>query len=298
MSAKRRNPKKNPAARRPRGRDMPGLPRARLGLDDLADLLLSEPADALPLRALPGLWLWSVAQDGYSAAHCIDGCVTVRYALAEYGIASEIQAVGLGIAAPGTKPQMLGGGEGLQPHYNRDGTFNGHTILVIPDAGRLLDPTIQQFDAIPRTARAAVPMLSPLPVPGGLGTRPFAIDRADHFVMYVPLPSPYRDAWRQSPLLEQRDDEYRETAANLAANAFDIMRGEGFRERTAESPYPRLRTLLAALDGMTTVADSRGYRFADPATGREVRLADIPDPAPRPSLLGRLPGRRNAARDR
>jgi UbiD family decarboxylase len=31
-----------------------------------------------------------------------------------------------------------------------------------------------------------------------------------------------------------------------------------------------------ALDGTTTVADAHGYRFADPATGRELRLADIP----------------------
>jgi hypothetical protein len=45
----------------------------------------------------------------------------------------------------------------------------------------------QQFDAIPRTPRAVVPMMSPLPVPGGLGATLFAIDRAGHFVMYVPL---------------------------------------------------------------------------------------------------------------
>jgi hypothetical protein len=117
--------------------------------------------------------------------------------------------------------------------------------------------------------------MGPLPVPGGLGTTPIGVDRTDHFVLYVPLPAPYRNAW-QSPALAQRAAEYREAGANLAANVFDIMRREGFRDRTAHSPYPRLRALLTALDGTTTVADPHGYRFADPATGRELRLADIP----------------------
>jgi hypothetical protein len=276
MSTKgRRNPKKNPAARRPRGRDLSGLPRARFRLDDVVRLLLRAPAEVLPLMALPAVWLWNLAEDRQAAAHCIDGCMTVQFALAEYGIASEIQAVGVGIAAPGTEPRLHGGGNGLRPHYNRDGTFNGHTILVIPTAGRLLDPTIQQFAEVPRTVQATLPVMGPLPIPSGLGTEPIGVDRTDHFVLYVPLPAPYRDAWQSSPVLAQRAGEYREAGANLAANAFDIMRAEGFRDRTAQSPYPRLRTLLAALDGMTTIADRRGYRFADPGTGRELRLADV-----------------------
>jgi hypothetical protein len=295
VSAKPRNPKKNPAARRQRGRDMPGLPRARrFTLEDLAELLMPASADQLPLMALPALWLWSVGQDGHAAAHCVDACVTVQYALAEYGIASEIEAVGVGIAAPGAEPELLGEGDALTPHYNEDGTFNGHTVLVIPDAGRLVDPTIQQFDAIPRTVRAAQPMMAPLPAPGGLGIEAFAVHRGDHLVVYVPLPPPYCDAWQSSPVLVQRADEYREVASNLAAKVFDIMRSEAFRERIAQSPYPRLRTLLTALDGMPFVADSDACRFADPGTGREYRLADIPEPgpipepAPRASPLGRL----------
>jgi len=277
MSAKgRRNPKKNPAARRPRGRNLSGLPRARFRLEDVVRLLLRVPAEVLPLMALPAVWLWNLAEDGQAAAHCIDSCVTMRYALAEYGIASEIQAVGVSIRTGQGEPRLYGGGDGLRPHYNRDGTFNGHTILVIPTADRLLDPTVQQFAEIPRTVQAALPVMGPLPVQGGLGTVPIGVDRTDHLVVYVPLPAPYCDAWKDSPVIAQRADEYRKAGANLAANVFDIMRGEGFRDRTARSPYPRLRTLLAALDGMTTVADRGEYRFADPGTGRELRLADVP----------------------
>jgi len=31
-----------------------------------------------------------------------------------------------------------------------------------------------------------------------------------------------------------------------------------------------------ALNGMPYVADARGFRFADPATGKEVWLSDVP----------------------
>jgi hypothetical protein len=201
--------------------------------------------------------------------------VTLQYALAEYGLAADIQAVGVGIVTAGTEPQLYGGGNGLRPYYNQDGTFKRTHHLVIPAAGRLLDPTIQQFREVPRTTQAALPLLAPLPGPAGLGTVPVSIDRTDHFVLYVPLPAPHRDAWHH-PALDQRAGEYRKAGANLAANAFDIMRAEGFRDRTAQSPYPRLRALLTALDGTTAIADEHGYRFADPATGRELRLADIP----------------------
>jgi len=275
MSPKSRNPKKNPAARRRRRDDLPGLTRARFRLDDVARLTQNAPAETLPLMALSAVWLWNVAEDGHAAAHCVDGCITLRYALAEYGLASQIQAVGVGIATAAAEPQLYGGGDGMRPHYNPDGTFNGHTILVIPGAGRLLDPTVQQFPGVPRTEKAALPVMGRLPVPGGLGTTPIAVDRTDHFLMYIPLPAPYRDAWK-TPVLAQRDGQYREAGANLAANVFDFLRVEDFRDRITQSPYPRLRTLLTALDGMTAVADRRGYRFADPGTGREFRLADIP----------------------
>lgn len=164
---------------------------------------------------------------------------------------------------------------GRYPHYNEDGTFNGHTILVIPAAGRFLDPTIQQFPRVPHTARAALPAIGRLPVPGALGTEPICVDRTDHAVLYVPLPAPGPEAWR-SPVIDQRAAEYRAAGANLAAHVFDLMRMPGFRDQTARSPYPRLPRLLAGLDGTTAVLDRGGYRFADPGTGRELRLADIP----------------------
>jgi len=263
-----------PAARRGRRSDLPGSPRARFQRDELLLLLTQTAPEVLPLIALPAVWLWDLTKERCAAAHCIDGCVTVQYALAEFGIRSEIQAVGVGISTTRAAPPRPGCAIGQSPHYNEDGTFNGHTILVIPAAGRLLDPTVQQFPRVPHTARAALPVIGPLPVPGGLGTEPICVDRADHAVLYVPLPAPGRDAWR-SPVIDRRAGEYRAAGANLAAHVVDLMRMPAFRDQAARSPYPRLRRLLDALEGMTALVDRCGYRFADPATGRELRLADI-----------------------
>jgi hypothetical protein len=168
-----------------------------------------------------------LAESGHAAAHCIDPGLTMHYALAEYGIASQIQAVGVGIVTGDGEPRMIGGGAGMRPCYNRDGTFNGHSVLVIPVTGRLLDPTVQQFDSLPRTLEASRPLLARLPVPGSLGTRPFPVDRTDHFVLFVPLPPPNCDAWQHSQLA-RRAAEYREAGANLAAHVADLMRRQKY----------------------------------------------------------------------
>jgi hypothetical protein len=271
MSPKRRNPKKDKAARRRRP-DMPGLRRAQLRLDDVLDLLSGAPPGALPLIALPMVWLWNMSEDGHAAAHCVDGCLVLHNALAEYGLESEIQAVGVAITGDGPP-----GSYGQAPRYSTDGSFKGHTILLVPAAARFIDPTIQQFPEIPQSARNTLPLMAQLPAGTQLGEDVFVIPRRDHTVAYLPLPAEQRRAW-QDPRIDAHAAEYREAGANLAANVFDIMRHEALRDRLQQSPYPRLRTLLNALDGTKGVAgDGRGYRFADPATGALASLsADIP----------------------
>jgi hypothetical protein len=54
-----------------------------------------------------------------------------------------------------------------------------------------------------------------------------------------------------------------------------MLQIEDMRRKAEQSPYPRLRVLLAALDGTKPVADRHGFRFADPLTGKEIWLCDI-----------------------
>lgn len=269
MASRKKNPKKNPAARRRRP-ERPGLRRAQLRLEDIDRLLSGATAEALPLMALPAMWLWNMAQDGHAAAHCVDACLVLKFALAEYGVSSDIEAVGVQVNAD--EPGEL---YDHAPFYNSDGTFNGHTILVVPPAGRMIDPTVQQFSEVPQTARATLPLVAPLPAGDGLGEEPFGVARMEYTVAYRPYPEPDRHGWR-SPVIDARIAEFRQAGANLAGNAFDVMRLPAFQARTRQSPYPRLRSLLAQLDGAETVVEGGRYMFADPVTGVRRVLADVP----------------------
>jgi len=238
--------------------------------------------------AVAAMWLWNLAEDGEAAAHCVDGCLTLHYALAEYGIGSSVEAVDLQLHGNG-RHTRYGSKDG--PRYNADGTFNGHTILVVPGAGTFIDPTLQQYPEVPDTEGARRPLLAPLPVPGGMGSQLFGIDRGDHQVIYAPVRGPQRQAWR-SPALTSRAADYQRAGAYLAANVLVLLRMDVLRARTAQSPYPRLRTLLAALDGTEPVVYSDNIRFRDPVSGNELRLADIPDdafPDDEPRTPGRAP---------
>jgi hypothetical protein len=68
--------------------------------------------------------------------------------------------------------------------------------------------------------------------------------------------------------------DFRRAGTNLAANTLAMFQIEGIRNTAVQAQYPRLRRLLAALNGMEAVAGGTGFRFSDPTTGREIWLSD------------------------
>ena len=203
--------------------------------------------------ALPAVWLWNAAEDGHAASHCVDCCVTTNSTpLLNTGLRPKFRRSEWVSQCPGPSPSCTAAVMAYALITTRTARSTG-----TPSWRRYLlraDSLTQLSSSSPRSrvrCRPALPVMGQRPVPGGLGTAPIGVDRTDHLVLDLHGPAPYRNAW-QSPVLAQRADEYREAGANLAANVFDIMRGEGFRDRIAHSPYPRLRALLTALDSTTT----------------------------------------------
>jgi hypothetical protein len=275
--SKRRNPKKDRTARRRRP-DADSQPESRPARwePELCGLVMSGAApESVPLIGAASVWLARVAGARGPAAGCVTACLVVREALAVFGITSRVEAVGVVAETSDGKRTMYGHPEG--PQYNADGTFNGHTVLMVTGAHRLLDPTVQQFREVPRRADTAIPLIAPIGQLRDLvgypaGTQ-LPIIRSDHVITYILLKPQYRQAWR-SPAIDALAGELRGQGEDVAAIVLELTRHlDGER---AAPPYPRLRRQLAAIHGMELADDPvEGCYFADPVTGKQIRLTNV-----------------------
>jgi hypothetical protein len=72
-----------------------------------------------------------------------------------------------------------------------------------------------------------------------------------------------------------RDADFCRAGTNLAANTLAMLQIEGIRDTAVQAPYPRLRRLLSALNGMEAVAAGPGSGSPTRTTGREIWLSDV-----------------------
>lgn len=258
-----------------KGRIKP-LPKFRANQKMLLDLIFGMPPSRTPLITPTAIWALHVA-DMYTIdpGRCVDACLALRAAFEVFGIPSRPAAVRVGIGAVGEDParllERLHGAE--RAHFNADGTFNGHLVLVVPHPGVFLDPTIQQFPEVPRTAMAELPAIGRLPGPGGLGMTLVLSRRQDNDCLYVP--GDIENTIYGRPEVAGKMPEIRHTGLFLASNAFDILRQPGLLEKTRKAPYPRLQRQLDLLAEAEAIVRPDGYNFRDPRTGAEIRLSDI-----------------------
>ncbi len=275
--SKRRNPKKDRTARRrrPAADSQRGSRLARWEPELVPMVMAGALPESVPLMGAASVCLARMADVRGPAASCVTSCLVVREALAVFGITSCVEAVGVEVENSHGDRTMYGHPEG--PRYNADGTFDGHTVLMVTGAHRLLDPTVQQFREVPRRADAAMPLIAPIGQLGELAGKPagteLSIVRSDHVITYILLEPQHRQAWR-SPAVDALAGEFRGQGEDVAAIVLELTRRlDGER---AAPPYPRLRRQLAAIDGME-FADGpmEGCYFADPVTGKQVRLTGV-----------------------
>jgi hypothetical protein len=273
--SKRRNPKKDPSARRPRPRSASHpVPRPVRWDSELCALVMSGAApESVPLIGAASVWLARAADAGGPAAGCVAACLVVRQALAVFGITSRVEAVAVAAESPNGRATLYGHPEG--PRFNDDGTFDGHTVLMVTGAGRLLDPTVQQFAEVPRRADACMPLIAPVGELGDLappGTQ-LRIMRSDHVITYILLEPQYRQSWR-SHVIDALAGDFRAQGEDVAAIVLELTRR--IHGDHASLPDPRRRRQLAAVEGMDLADDPEsGCYFASPATGCQIRLTDV-----------------------
>jgi hypothetical protein len=275
------SPKRTGRGRGSRTKRAKPLPKFRVNQRMLLELIVHMPADRMPLVAPTAVWAMHAAKPRVlDPGQCLDACLALRCALEVYGIAAHPAAVQVGIGPVGENPKrlysQLHGSE--QAHFNADGTFNGHLVLVVPHPGVFIDATVQQFPEVAKTDLAVMPALSALPSPDGLGTDHYLVRRADNDLLYVPQADEVERLIYRNPKVAANMAKVRAAGLFLASNAFDMLRQPDLRAKVRTAPYPRLQRQFDALGEAERIVRPRDgvWNFRDPQTGAEIRLSDIP----------------------
>jgi hypothetical protein len=263
------------AARQNRNGRPPG--RFRFNLDEMLPVALNSPPSRMPLLVPTVAWMDRAAAHKLHPAMCVDACLKLQLALQVYGIASYPAATRVGIAPVGQRPARMHGPEHAE--VTPDGKFNGHMVLVVPHPGVFIDPTVQQFPEMRRTALAWMPVSVPLPTGARFEDQAFAARRDDCDIIYEPQAEPIEVAaiWRHPLVGGSNEASVRCEGEFLASMAFSVLRDPDLRARIREAPYPRLQRQLDVLgdaEDVIRIAEVQ-WNFRDRQTGAEIRLADI-----------------------
>ena len=240
---------------------------ALLGIDEI-------PPDMRIMLLLPILFLSRFR--GYPGNICVDACLTLRHAFGQFGITAELRAVQLVIRMPsGRRIQRAG------PEPAWDGArLAGHCVLWLPETGRFIDPTAEQFPEVARYKKG--PIVGRATATGGLpaGVR-LDIPRGDLTLEYTVLDGEHTAAIVNAPRVSSQSDQIRRMGINIASWAVVSLRDPHFIDKGRAAPYPRLRALLDAVEAAPAeVAEDKNWRFTIDGPGGTSRflLDEIPLP--------------------
>ncbi|MFJ4931573.1 hypothetical protein [Streptomyces sp. NPDC088736] len=259
-----------------------------------ARILEKAPPDALVELLLPQLWAGIAEESGAPANICVDSCLTLKYAYGQLGIRAELALADLTIREANGDGVLHGTPE---PTWSEDGTrFNGHCILLLPDSGRYVDATVEQFKKVreqtggPLIGRSVASTTTVEPgqlLPPG---SQLVVQRGSIVMMYTLSHLSTREVIDDQPWIRQHAHRHFRAGVNLASLVVDALRMAEVIGRARQAPYPRLRALLRALgDAPLEIDGNRDARFALSGTdgARSLRLDEVPLPAPTPAPFPR-----------
>lgn len=226
-------------------------------------------AGLAPVLACACVWMHNAALERAAGNCCVQAVTVLHYALAALGIDSRPEPVRVALTGNGTSTLY---GPAV-PHWAPDGEFDGHAILVVPDAGLFVDVTLQQYPEVPHSEHGELPVIAGLPGGRSLGAVPFRITRGDHRVAYMPVPGRHDHEWWDEGIKDLRDG-FRNLGINLAGLVFDLLRAPEIRDRHLAGPYPRLRHLLRVLDDAPAEVRDGTIYFRRPGAPA-VRLSEV-----------------------
>lgn len=273
------------ARRVPRqGRFDPGT----LALHDAYLPWLLEHGDGEKLAIHFPALLWVKLAEGVHGNACVDACATLRYAYEQLGIPAELLPAGVMIHEESGRRTEYATDE---PHWVNGTIFVGHTVLVLPEHGKLVDPTVEQVPAIRKLGMG--PIIGRIPPEGRQALREggvsFVVPREKLLIEYAPARSGHRDVLVDAPLLVEHADRYRRAGINLATMVLEMFRSPQVLPRIRQAPFPVIHALLDAIGDVPLEPDDDGNMrvlLPDGAGGtRPVYLDELPpsDPSTSPT---------------
>jgi hypothetical protein len=253
------------------------------GNTEVLDSLLRYPEpDALVETLVP--FLWAGIGEGIPANICVDACLTLQQAYAQFGIASTVRVVDLVLKqASGRRRQYGSSTPSWSGPDNR--VFDGHAVLALPGSGRFVDATVEQFEPVRRlnmgplvgrTVATSMPAASPQSAlaPGAM----FGVKRGGLMLMYTIAAEEYSaqiQAYASAP--ELAAGHYK-AGLNLATLTLEALRHPEVIERARKSPHPRVRALLDAVGDAEVGGTGADIHFMLPG----------PDGVPAPVMIDQI----------
>lgn len=248
----------------------------------------------------PLLWLWH--SDALTGNLSVDGSVVLQHAYAQLGIAARVCPVDVVVKHPSNNQHTLYGRP--DPCWD-DEVFDGHCVVWLPQSGRLVDATVEQFPEVrrhqlgPVVGRAAftggsasqVAAMRSGEMPAGMSI-PVVRD-SGLMVLYTITGPDYRDVVTSSPLVQQTGEQYRRAGVNLASHALTLLRIPAVADRVRRAPYPQLHRLLDTIGRTEFVVDRAGdffFTIRGDEAERSLRLDEI-SAADVDPVVSRDPGR-------
>jgi len=296
MPQRRPNPKKDKSARRRRSSTPALFTKGFLDPVTADRAARVQRSDAQPEAVIPVLAtvLWAGIMEGEPANVCVDGCLTVGHALAQFGIATELRAVDLAI-----RDQRTGRGvfrTRPRPHWEGQTLVGGHCILTLPDDGRYIDPTIEQYPEVaslrlgpivgrcggmidPNTGRLVAAPDEPQRLATGTA---LTITREHLLLLYMVSPDEITELITDSPWVRQFRADHHRAGVNLASLVLAGLSG-GMRDMVRRANYPRLHALMD-LVGEVSISEpdeNRDFRFniaGQDGQRQHLRLDELPLP--------------------
>jgi hypothetical protein len=254
-------------------------------LERLSAMLAADPADPVQVVALPPLFLDTVVARYplLPAERCVDDAVVLAHAYAQLGLDAQVRATVL---------TVTGGADGLAaygslaPQWQGD-LFDGHTVVWLPTARYLVDPSAEQFPQIAGVSGGSVIAAGEQAGPTDAARLRVRARREELLLAYTLAPSAATAAVLAHPVARAQAERNYERGINVASAVVAMLAELLPPTRVRLIPYPRAVALIDAVRGLPMVGnkqDDRRFLLPGPHGAVVTRLDEIPLPADTPPL--------------